>query len=224
MLTAPQIKMIHIAKTAAGISQERYREILRSVAGVESSTAAELNNRDCDAILKALKPRRESGWQDGQLKMFRKYAGYCKMGLDEARQLLFRVTDQMNEESPGLDQHQFEMVMAELEVMLEVKVGNGTVSVPSGVDLGHWRSRLPGAKINSRQVYEIELTWSALLPYLPEDKRTNTYLRSILASACRLKYLDDIQLLSAFRAITAIEALKLRLKQEQTKLAETVPF
>lgn len=223
MLTKKQIAAIHVAMSRAGITKERYRAILREVAGVDSSTDPELTNRDCDAILAALKPHRQ-GWQDGQLRTFRKYQDFCRITAQEARELLFRVTGWNHEESPSLTCEMFERVMAELETMLEGKIGSGAATLPDGVDLGYWRGKLPGAKITSRQVYEIELLWSKLMPYLEEEKRRTGYLLAILASACRIKYLDDVRNLASFRANRAIEALKARLDQEQQKVKDEIPF
>jgi len=223
MLSAAQIKMLHIAKSRAGISQERYVAILREVAGVESSKDPDLNNRDCDRILAALTVKRE-GWQEGQLRKWREYAGYCRMALDEARIRLYKATGAMNEEASTLDQEQFERVMAEMEEELEKRIADGVAPLPDGVDLNYWRMKLPGAKLTSRQAYEIERIWDQLSPYLPEEQRGFSYLCSILARACRMKFLRDYHDLPAWKAIKAIETLKIKLEQEQKKIVEEVPF
>ncbi|HEY1685527.1 MAG TPA: phage protein GemA/Gp16 family protein [Tepidisphaeraceae bacterium] len=52
MLSKSQIQLIHIAKHQAGLTDDAYRTVLRSVGGVESSK--ELNQADYERVLAVL--------------------------------------------------------------------------------------------------------------------------------------------------------------------------
>lgn len=222
MLSAKQIAAIHVAKNMHGVDESQYRLILREAAGVSSSKAPELGNREFGVIMDALKSHRQ-GWQGGQIRKFRQYAGFAGISLQEARNVLYKATWIMSEESPELKQSQFEFAMASLEETLEARIKNGQAELPKGLSIDYWRGRLPGKQLSSRQLWEINNLWQKIGEYLPEEKRSSAYLEAILSKACGIK-VGNVEDLPGWVATKAVEALKLKLKQEQAKMAEEVPF
>ncbi|MHB9139837.1 MAG: phage protein GemA/Gp16 family protein, partial [Victivallaceae bacterium] len=153
---------------------------------------------------------------------FSQYRKFAKLSESEARAILHEVTGIMHESSPDLKQTQFEHVMAAMETALEEAVTAGRAKLPDGVDLRYWRSRVTGNKATSRQLREIETTWSELSGYLPEEKQTQEYLSGIIAQAAGRKFVQAPY--TVFIAKSAIDALKRMLKQKQEELEKQVPF
>ena len=227
MLSASQIKGLHIEKSHAKLSDEAYRQILREVADVSSSKDASLGDADYWAIIKTIKAEgvRRPGWQLGQLARFRKYAFFCGLSETRSRQELYKLTGKMHEEDSTLKQSEFDYVMACLEERLESLVASGSVEAPEGFDLNYWRGRLPNGKLSSRQRHEISTLWSQLQPYLPEEKRTLAYLHGIAASLLRMKTRPgDVGELSVGQGVRLVDALRLRIDQEASRIVCTVPF
>lgn len=229
MLARKYLAQIHIEKKNADVSDEEYRLILHEVAGVESSK--NLAEKQVWRVVNAIrskaahKPSRSSGgWQQRQISKLRQYAiTFCKLDETRMRETLFQYTGVMHEDSRELKQADFDQVMAGIEECLEAMIQSGKVKLPSGLDVNYWRNRLPGAKLSSRQIWEIKNLWEQICQYLDEDKRGEEYLNAILSRVCRMRvcYIGE---LPAWRAVKAIEALKLKLEQEQTKMKEEVPF
>ena len=216
------IKAIHIAKSAAHLSDPDYRQLLFRLTGETSSKA--IGPDAAELVLKEIKAAtaQREGWQSGQLKKFSQYRKFAKISENEARQILHEITGIMHEGSPELKQPQFEHVMAALETRLEEQITIGKAALPSGVDLHYWRGRLTGSNATSRQMREIDQTWRTLCGYLPEDKRTEDYLHGIIAQAAGRKTVKRPY--SVFVAKSAIDALKRKLDSEKKKLSDTVPF
>jgi len=226
MLDRRQIATLHIEKAKAKLSEERYREILFEVAGVSSSKDESLGDAEFRAIVKAIQGEAEkrAGWKDGQLSKFRQYARFCQLNETESRRELFKITGQMHEESEGLDQDHFELVMASLEEKLE-KLIEGGLATPDGIDILYWRTRQPNGKLTSRQRHEIFTLWDELQPYLDQEKRRYAYLHGIVQSCLRLKKeLSDIGELSRRQGVVIVDALKKRVAQAAAKVQEAVPF
>jgi hypothetical protein len=98
------------------------------------------------------------------------------------------------------------------------------VQAPAKISLGYWRSRKPSrGKSNTREKHLIRELWEKLIGYLPENKRSESYLRGLAAKSCNraLSSLDD---LSSIDSLKVIEALKNRLRNEETRLANEIPF
>lgn len=222
MAAIDYIKQIHIAKSAAHLSDPEYRQLLFRLTGETSSKA--LDPDAAELVLKEIKAAAEhrDGWQLGQLKKFSQYRKFAKLTETEARAVLHEVTGIMHESSPDLKQPQFEHVMAELEEKLEAAVTTGKAKLPDGVELRYWRSRVTGKNATSRQLREIETTWRTLCGFLPEEKRTQEYLSGIIAQAAGRKFVQRPY--TVFIAKSAIDALKRMLKQKQEELKKEVPF
>jgi len=227
MLNASQVKSLHIEKSKARVTDERYREILREVADVSSSKDASLGDVEFRAILKAIQGEatRRAGWQEKQLKKFKQYAFYCGMEATCARQELFKLTGKMHEENPELHQRDFDSVMAAMETRLENLIDKGEVEAPKDFNLNYWRGRLPGGMLTSRQQHEILEIWSKLQQHLSLELRTKNYLYGIAQSCLRLgKAPDDLCQINARQGIKLIEALRRKLRQEESRLVAAVPF
>ena len=164
------------------------------------------------------------GWQIKQINMFRKYAKYCKMDPVEYRKFLYNKLQATHEESPYLNNRHFEDIMYELECELEFRIGNGYVETPGRINLFYWRDRMPKVgKVNSRQKHHIIYLWEKLAEYLVEEKRSNDYLLGLAAKACQ-RHVDDLDALSGHEAFKLTEAIKYRLKSEEKKLKDEIPF
>jgi len=227
MLDRKHIASLHIEKGKAGISDERYREILRDVAGVESSKDESLGEVEFRAIVKAIQGETAKlpGWKPGQLAKFRQYAQYCLLDDVAVRYQLYTVTGQMHEESEALDNEDFELAMAHMEEFMEGMIANRHIELPKSVDINYWRSRKPDGKLTSRQRYELSDVWAKLKQYLPPERQTYAYFSGIAQSVLRLRNApEDIGELSRRQGVKLIEMLKRRLKQEEDRIQEAVPF
>ena len=224
MLSNKHIAAIHAAKTHAGLSDGEYRKVLFEVAGVETSKDVSLGDREFSAIMDRLKTDKP-GWKYGQIKKFRQYAKFCKMSEVESRQELYKVTGQMNEDSPQLNNQDFDNMMPELETVLDNLINAGKAETPKGLDIRYWRGRVPNGKLTSRQDWEIRSLWADVKEYFSEEKRSFNYLCGFISRALGLKLdITDLAQLKSWQAVKAIDALKLRLEQEQNKLEKEVPF
>ncbi|MCK4983707.1 MAG: DUF1018 domain-containing protein [Victivallaceae bacterium] len=227
MIPRNKIAAIHIAKNKANLNDADYRAVLQRVADV--SSCKDLEAKDIGKVLyelnnQAVACQPRPGWKDSQLKKFRQYVRLCKMGMSEARQLLYHCGGAMNEESPDLKQVDFDDVMAAIETELETRVKAGTSSVPGHIQLQYWRQRHPNkGAVNTRESHLIFGLWNDLKAYLGEEKRTAQYLLGFAAHVCRLNRAKAVEDLSAREALKVIDALKRRIVQEQKKAAD-VPF
>jgi hypothetical protein len=108
MITKNQIAAIHIAKNQAGLNDQEYRDLLELAAGVRS--CKELSPEDVTQVLNALKIKinHRKGWQNRQLKIFRRYCKYCFMSETEVRELLFETFGVFHEETPTLTNADFD--------------------------------------------------------------------------------------------------------------------
>jgi hypothetical protein len=227
MLDAKQIKSIHIAKSAAGLSDEQYRKLLFEVTGAKSSKDSALGDREYNLFMKAMKKHKYPGWQPGQVKKFRQYSiNFCAMTEDRARGELFKLTGKMHETSPDLDNEDFEIVMSEFESKLESLIKGCMLGKPAGVDINYWRNRFPrDGRLTTRQDWEIRSLWADLKIYFDEDKREFNYLHGFISKVLGLRLaITDLFQLKSWQAVKAIDALKSRLDQEVKKLQKDVPF
>ena len=227
MLDRRQIQSLHVEKSKAKLTDERYRQILREVADVASSKDESLGDIEFRAIIKAIQAEaaKRKGWKPGQLVKFRQYAKFCQMSDTEARQMLFKATGQMHEEAEQLDQDDFELVMASLEEMLEGFVSKGHVQIPLGIDLEYWRKRQPNGKITSRQRHEIMGLWVQLQQYIPAPKKTYAWFNGFVKQLFHLAEAPaDIGELSRHQGVILVDALKRRIKQEEHNVDAAVPF
>jgi len=252
MLTNQQKASIHIAKNERGMSDPDYRALLTELTGAVSSTNPRLDDKDYQAIMKAIRgipsapseakgaaPRsrrsagcnargRRSAWQDKQLRKFRQYCKYCGMDETEARAIIFKNFGVMHEEAPTLTNTDFDDIMVTLEELLEERIKSDSLFPGArpreGLDLQYWRNRHPKrGGVNTRESHLIFGLWNDLKAYLGEEKRTAQYLIGFAANVCRLNRAKAIQDLSAREALKVIDALRNRIIQEQKRAAE-VPF
>jgi hypothetical protein len=234
MITKNQIAAIHIAKNQAGLNDQEYRDLLELAAGVRSSK--ELSPEDVTQVLNALKIKinHRKGWQNRQLKIFRRYCKYCFMSETEVRELLFETFGVFHEETPTLTNADFDDIMVTLEVRLEERVqanNNPYVSYNNSngqLDLHYWRKRHPRkGGINTREAHKIHELWEKLSGYLSEEKRNTQYLLGFIGHVCRARQAKAIEDLSARESLKVIDALKQRITQEKIRLEKEladVPF
>jgi hypothetical protein len=227
MLKREQIAAIHIAKSEGGLSDSAYRVILREAAGVMSSTAPELGDKEFRAIMARLRdvqPDRR-GWKQRQVRKWKQYVKFCGMDLVEARALLLKAGIGPHEESPELGQEEFEDAMCVIEEELERRTPDGRAKLPKGLKINYWRSRKPGhGMCTTREVHKIRTLFLELQDYLDEERKTEGYLWGMVLKSCGLKKLKSLFDLKSWQALNVIEALKERIAQEKEKLSEEVPF
>ena len=226
MIPRNQMAAIHIAKGKANLNDADYRAVLQRVAGVNSC-----KDLDCpqavNAVLAELNKLtvERKGWKYSQLQKFKQYARLCRIGVNEARELLYKTVGMMNEESPQLSQTDFDDFMAAIESKLEALVNSGRVSVPQYIKLEYWRNRHPNqGQVNTRESHKIYEIWSKLEKLLSQEKRNMNYLLGFVANTCRFKHIMPVENLSSRQALKVIDALKKRLAQEENKLKTEVPF
>ena len=227
-LARNNIVQIHIEKQNAGLSDAVYRKLLQEIGGVGSSKdlAPDKVGKLVEAIRKAGKEERE-GWSPKQLGTLRRYWRYCGLNETQGNTEVYKVTGLMSCESPGLDQVDYDMAMADLEELLETRINAGMVVCPDGVELDFWRNRNPrNGKANRRELRLIMLLWNELCELIGQDKNNKEYLYGFIAHACRLRTAVPLSELSAVMAHKLTEALKIRVDQEHKKQenAEKVPF
>ena len=209
---------IHITKKDGGFSEARYRLILHKATGLDSCKGmTEDQQRAALAALKA-EADHKPGWQQRQINKLKQYARFCGMNEVEYRRLIQQTTGWMNEESPQLDQDNFDDIMLEIEKELSHRINDNLVQLPKGVDIKYWRNRHPNkGKSNSRQQHLILELWEELCEYLTPEQRTMQYLFGLIAQACRMTQAKALTELTKYQAVTTIEALKLRIEQQQNR-------
>jgi hypothetical protein len=198
--------------------------LLQKIGGVYS--CKDLCPEDVSEILKAIREAapKGNGWKSRQIRKYRQYCKFAGMVNNEGLTFLCEITGIFHEDSPYLKQGHFDKAMAAIEAELEKRITQGQVKAPEKVNIRYWRGRKPSrGKVNTRESHLIRDLWMRLSGYLPEDKRSESYLYSLAAKACHrvLNSLDD---LSSLDSLKVIEALKNRLKSEENKLAKEVPF
>ncbi len=156
-------------------------------------------------------------WSKGQIVVVQRYRRWAALDEEEYRSLLARVTscETRTSTAPDLDNRDFDAFMAHLEAQLDWRIKEGLAKpLQPNFNLHYWRAKLPKAgKANSRQVHEIYDWWNQLQPFIPSEKRTPEYLRSIAAQASHSR-IEAITDLAARHAGLVIEALKDRLRTE----------
>lgn len=225
MINKGQIAAVKAAQRDAGLDDGAYRDLLRREAGVSSCKDLEPDQvAAVIAAIRALEPHRKNGWQLRQIRTFRKYVDWCGMNPVQGRVFLHERTGKFHEDDPDLDQHDFEDAMAELEERLEQQLHDNEDRIPGLYDLQYWRRRRPRAgAATSRELWAINTAWKAYSHYLPEEKQTDNYLLGMSAQAIGRR-VDRLQDLSATEAGKLIDCLKNKLKHEQSKLEQEVPF
>ena len=225
MIPKSEIARIKMAQKDAGIDDKTYRRILSDTSGVSSCTA--LEPYQIPDVLKALKElgKERPGWKARQLKKFRQYAKFADMNPCESRIFLSKTLNMaIQEEDPTLTQKHFDLVMAELEAELELRISQGEVAKPAKIKLTYWRDRKPqGRESNSRETHKVWDVWFELQKYLDKEKQQVSYLLGILSHACN-KTITAVSNMTTGETWLAIEALKGRLKQEKEKMKREVPF
>ena len=89
-----------------------------------------------------------------------------------------------------------------------------------------YRTLCDMARATTPQARSVWVLWEELQPYLPPAERTGAYLAGLIRRSTGA-YLADLSELSALPPPVlhkAIEALKRRVAQEQSKVREEVPF
>lgn len=224
MIPRNEIARIKITQKDAGLDDKTYRDILASSAGVRSCTA--LESYQVPDVIKAIKATSEQrkGWKGRQLSKFRQYAKFAKMNPKEYRIFLMETIHIPHEESPLLKQDHFDIVMAELEAELEVRITLGDVANPAKININYWRDRKPKTgQSNTRETHKIWEAWNNLTSYLRPEKRNLNYLFGIAQKCCH-RHISDIAHISAQEAFFVIEALKAKRSQLKQKLDKEVPF
>lgn len=154
-------------------------------------------------------------WTNKQKFMVHLYHKEAGLADQDYRGILYDATGCTSAAHLGLTQHDFDVTMARLEGVLWQRVEEGIVDRPDTrriSNLSYWRNRLPRhGEANSRQIHEVYDWWYKLQPYLPPEKRTKEYLRSIAAKATGRK-VESIPQLMAWQAGVVIEAVKDRLR------------
>ena len=107
-------------------------------------------------------------------------------------------------------------------------VGNAASSrdLSPEADRAVYRTLCDMARATTPQARYIWVLWESLQPYLPPAERTGAYLAGLIRRVSGA-YLADLSELSAQPPQVlhkAIEALKQRIAQEQSKVREEVPF
>jgi hypothetical protein len=213
---------IHITKKDAHLSDARYRLILHKATGMDSCKGMTEDQQKAALIALKAELNHKPGWQQRQVNKFKQYARFCAMSEIEYRRLLQQTTGWLNEESPELDQAHFDDIMVEIEKELSNRINDNLVSLPKGVNIKYWRDRHPNkGKSNSRQQHLILELWEELCEYLTPEQRTMQYMFGLIAQACRMTQAKPLTELSKYQAVTTIEALKLRIEQQQRKLKNT---
>ena len=224
MIPRNEIARIKIAQKDAGLDDAAYRNVLISEAGV--SSCKNLEAYQVPDVIKAIQEggERRSGWKGRQLAKFRQYAKFAGMSASQSRMFLMQTINISHEESPILTQANFDVVMAELEAELELRITLGDVQQPAKIKLNYWRDRKPASgESNTREIHKLWGIWYTLLPFLRVEKQNTDYLLGIAGQSCHRKIVD-VTHLSAREAFLVIEALKGRLHQEEEKLKRDVPF
>jgi len=225
MISKKEIARIKIAQKNAGVNDETYRIILSETSGVLS--CKNLEPYQVPDVLQAIKNlgQKRPGWKARQLDKFRQYAKFAEMTPKESRIFLSNTLNiAVQEEDPNLTNKQFDLVMAELEAELELRITQGDVAKPAKIKLTYWRERKPiSGESNTRETHKVWEVWFKLCPWMNEEKRKVSYLLGIATKCCH-KQITDISQMSAREAWFVIEALKLKLKQEKETMAKEVPF
>ena len=153
-------------------------------------------------------------WTARQKQLVHQYARWAQLPVQEYRALLEQVSGCASSAHPALTQYHFDQFMARIETVLDYRVQEQIVPLPSAWrSRSYWRNRLPeDGQANSRQIHEIYDWWYKLQPYMPQDRRNAGYLRALAARACRVKWVGAITDLTGKQAGQVIEALKDRLR------------
>ncbi|MCF6174852.1 MAG: regulatory protein GemA [Victivallaceae bacterium] len=216
---------IHITKKDAHLTDARYRLILHKATGVDSCSGMTEDQQKAALIALKAELNHKPGWQQRQINKLKQYARFCRMSDEFLRRLIQYTTGWMNEDSPHLDQTHFDDIMVEMEKELSHRINNNIVTLPKGVDIKYWRNRHPNkGKINSRQHHLILELWEELCEYLTPERRTMQYLFGLVAQSCSMTYAKPLDELTKYQAVTATEALKLRIEQQQKKQNNTQQY
>lgn len=148
-----------------------------------------------------------------QLGLLHSYPAVAGLSDTERRDVIEQITGART--SKGLTQEQYELCMAEFEMLLWDRVATGAVpdprkctvcgrwmkpvraalgECPEGCErrrvgawqTHYWRSRVvPGDRASSRQIWMLKRMWGLLSDMLPADKRTDAYLAAMIVVATR---------------------------------------
>ena len=223
------IAQIHIEKNNAGISDEEYRRLLFEICHVSSSKDIQ-DEKQVSELVAAIKAEGQTreGWHSRQMSKWRQYVRFCGFDKSAAGAVLWKATGTMSEESPWLDQFDFDMAMVEIEEALRGLINAGEAKHPQGLDLTYWQTRNPhDGRANRRQIngiYELVDKIAKFAPVWAEDEH---YVQGVIAQICRFDFFKAIEELKADEAAKVINAFKLRLEQEEKKAENNlkeVPF
>lgn len=148
-----------------------------------------------------------------QLGLLHSYPALAGLSDGERRDVIEAITGSRT--SKGISQEQFELVMAEFELMLWDRVDTGAVpdprkctrcgrwmkqlkgpegECPEGCErrrvgawqTRYWRGRLgDGDRASTRQIWMLKRMWGLLSDMLPADKRSDAYLAAMITVALK---------------------------------------
>lgn len=151
-------------------------------------------------------------WYAKHKATIKRYQRFARLSDADYRELLQNTVGVMSSTDGRLTNRDFDQAMAAIEAVLDYRVKEGFIPAPVGINLGHWRRRLPKAGMaDTRQIHEINDWWYKLQPFLPQDKRTTDYRNAIIAKSCGCR-IDHLSELKSWQTGLAIEALKDRLR------------
>jgi len=213
MLSPAQVKSLHVLKSHLGLSDPEYRKALKDACGADSSKDPRLGNREFGKIADAMRAAAEAkakggGWSPSQIRIFKRYANLVYETLNEARSVIHAAAGVLSEESPSLDERDFDAVMSALEAELEAMAKAGLAEIPKRMDIHYWRHK--SASMTSRQLWLIERLLSEVMP---ESDGSDAWLSGFCRKATGLRLPDGWRSMDAASAAKSIEALRLRKRQ-----------
>ena len=149
-----------------------------------------------------------------QIGLLHSYPAIAGLADAERRDILEKFTGSRS--SKGINQEQFELCMAEYELLLWDRVAAGDIPDPRKCTVcGRWMKQLQGAlgecpegcehrrvavwqthywrnrvindgRASSRQIWMLRRMWGLLSDMLPPDKRTDAYLAAMIVVAARV--------------------------------------
>lgn len=193
-LTARQKAWPHIYADAAGLSPAAYRQTLRTHTGCATCASPKLTQDAYDRLMAALET------------------------------ILWARVDQGHVHDPRACPDcgaELQRVPRSAPARYLCPVGCTSRPIPSPIrSRTYWRDRAPAEGMcNSRQRHALEQHWTLLLPTLPEEARSHTYLAGIIRSATNQRLPDILHAdrlqwdrIPRHAANLALEALKDRLR------------
>lgn len=218
MLSPAQVKSLHVLKSRLGISDPEYRKSLKDACGAESSKDPRLGNREFGLIADAMRRQaetktRQTGWSPPQIRIFKRYANLIYETLNDARAVIHAVAGVLSEDSPSLDERDFDATMSAMEAELDAMASAGLADLPKGMDIHYWRRK--SASMTSRQRWMITTLLSQIVDKLGADAppAPEAWLTGFCRKATGLPLHGGWESLDAASAAKAIEALRLRKRQ-----------